>query len=194
MGAPGQPRADAGNRDLIADGLDRMIALAEQAGHEETWAWDALSRFVEGCVELGLDPLLPMVGTPTPESGATHEATVAHEAIVTHEVSETREVIVTPDTTVTPEIVSGRARLLEELGGIVGAAHAEGALRLDVGPGDVIGVVGLLMRGVPTLPAELGEDLRDRAVRLALAGMRNHPAPAPPGRPMSGDELLQRLS
>ncbi|MEU8359643.1 hypothetical protein AB0C27_26865 [Nonomuraea sp. NPDC048882] len=188
MSAPGQPRADAGNRDLIADGLDRMIALAEQAGHEETWAWDALSRFVEGCVELGLDPLLPMVGTPAPESGATHEATVAHE------VSETREVIVTPDTTVTPEIVSGRARLLEELGGIVGAAHAEGALRLDVGPGDVIGVVGLLMRGVPTLPAELGEDLRDRAVRLALAGMRNHPAPAPPGRPMSGDELLQRLS
>ncbi|GAA1659789.1 hypothetical protein GCM10009733_066810 [Nonomuraea maheshkhaliensis] len=182
MGAPGQPRADAGNRDLIADGLDRMIALAEQAGHEETWAWDALSRFVEGCVELGLDPLLPIAGTPAPEAGTTHGATVAHEATVTPEVN------------VTPGIVAGRARLLEELGRIVGAAHAEGALRLDVGPGDVIGVVGLLMRGVLTLPAELGEDLRDRAVRLALAGMRNHPAPAPPGRPLSADELLQRLT
>ncbi|MEV5896895.1 hypothetical protein [Nonomuraea fuscirosea] len=183
MGAPGQLRADAEkNRDLVADGLDRMIALAEQAGEEETWAWDALSRFVDGCADLRLDPLLMVADAPAPETGVRRQECVPPKGSATPEVSTT------------PELAASRARLLEALGRIVGAAHAEGALRLDVGAGDVLGVVGLLIRGLPTLPAELGEELRGRAVRLVLAGMRVHPAPAPPGRPLSGDELFQRLS
>ncbi|MFG1974572.1 hypothetical protein ACGFJC_35030 [Nonomuraea fuscirosea] len=200
MGAPGQLRADAEqNRDLVADGLDRMIALAEQAGEEETWAWDALSRFVDGCADLRLDPLLTVADAPAQEMGGRRQESVRPEGSAppkestTPEGSATPEVGLRPEAGVTPELAAGRARLLEALGRIVGAAHAEGALRLDVGAGDVLGVVGLLIRGLPTLPAELDEELRGRAVRLVLAGMRVHPAPAPPGRPLSGDELFQHL-
>jgi hypothetical protein len=212
MGAPGRLRADAEqNRDLVADGLDRMIALAEQAGEEETWAWDALSRFVDGCADLRLDPLLTVADTPAQEMGGRRQESVrpegsappeestapkkstTPEAGLRSEAGVTLEAGVTSEAGVTPELAAGRARLLEALGRIVGAAHAEGALRLDVGAGDVLGVVGLLIRGLPTLPAELDEELRSRAVRLVLAGMRVHPAPAPPGRPLSGDELFQHL-
>ncbi|SEG94286.1 hypothetical protein SAMN05444920_108335 [Nonomuraea solani] len=158
MGAPGQVRADASkNRELIIDELDRMVALAEQARSEETWAWDSLSRFAHDCAELRLDVLQAVAGPPA------------------------------------PEIDAKRARLLEALGRIVDAAHKEGALRPDVGSGDVLGVVGLLVRGLPTLSAGLGEELRDRAVRLVLAGMRAHPAPEPPGTALTAEELIRRV-
>jgi AcrR family transcriptional regulator len=158
------PDRDSLVHAVLSDGLDRMIALAEAARAEETWAWDALSRFVHGCAELRLDPLASVAGSR-----------VHREAV-------------------TPEIGEGRARLLDTLDKIVDAAHDEGALRLDVGAGDVMGVVGLLIRGLPTLPSDLGEELRDRAVRLVLAGMRAHPAPAPPGVAMTADELIRRFS
>ncbi|MEV0378463.1 hypothetical protein [Nonomuraea sp. NPDC050643] len=135
-------------------GLDRMTALAEEARSEETWAWDALSRFVRACAALGLDPLGP---APAPEGDAD------------------------------------RARLLKALDGIVDAAHHEGALRGDVGAGDVLGAVGLLVRGLPTLPAGLAGELGERTARLVLAGMRAHPAPEPPGTALTGGELISRL-
>jgi hypothetical protein len=139
---------------VLADDLHRMIALAEEARSEETWAWDALSRFVHGCAESRLDPLASLEGE--------------HEA--------------------------ARSRLLKVLDEIVRAGHDEGALRADVGPGDVAGVVGLLVRGLPEVPAGLAGELRERAVRLVLAGMRAHPAPVPPGAAMSVEELVRRGS
>ncbi|MEV4171043.1 TetR/AcrR family transcriptional regulator [Nonomuraea sp. NPDC049709] len=158
------PDRDSLIHAVLADGLDRMIALAEEARAEETWAWDALSRFVRGCAGLRLDLLVSVAGAQV------------------HDVAAT------------PEIDAGRTRLLEALDRVVNAAHAEGALRPDVGAGDVMGVVGLLIRGLPALPADLGEELRERAVRLVLAGMRAHPAPVPPGEAMTAEELIRRLS
>ncbi|MEV4085990.1 hypothetical protein AB0J43_37565, partial [Nonomuraea fuscirosea] len=142
MGAPGQLRADAEqNRDLVADGLDRMIALAEQAGEEETWAWDALSRFVDGCADLRLDPLLTVADAPAQEMGGRRQESVRPEGSAppkestTPEGSATPEVGLRPEAGVTPELAAGRARLLEALGRSVGAAHAVGALRRVVGAG-----------------------------------------------------------
>lgn len=158
------PDRDSLVHAVLADGLDRMVALAEEAREEETWAWDALSRFVDRCVGQRLDLLVSVAGSQA------HGVTAA------------------------PEIEAGRTRLLKALDQIVGAAHDEGALRPDVGAGDVMGVVGLLVRGLPTLPADLGEELRGRTVRLVLAGMRAHPAPVPPGEAMTAEELIRRLS
>ncbi|MFG1704578.1 TetR/AcrR family transcriptional regulator [Nonomuraea sp. M3C6] len=158
------PDRDSLIHAVLADTLERMIALAEEARAEETWAWDALDHFVHGCAGLRLDLLVSVAGAQV------------------HRVSAT------------PEINEGRARLLAALDQIVHAAHDEGALRLDVGSGDVMGVVGLLVRGLPTLPADLGDELRDRAVRLVLAGMRAHPAPTPPGEAMTAEELSRRLA
>ncbi|TMR91356.1 TetR/AcrR family transcriptional regulator [Nonomuraea basaltis] len=149
---------------VLADALERMISLAESARKEETWAFDALSRFVHGCAEHRLDPLFSV-------ADAKAEGTAA-----------------------TPEIDDGPFRLLDALQQMVDAAHHEGALREDVGAGDVMGVVGLLVRGLPTLPADLGGDLRERAVHLVLAGMRAHPAPSPPRTAMTAEELRHRLS
>ncbi|MEO3792639.1 helix-turn-helix domain-containing protein [Nonomuraea sp. B10E15] len=158
------PDRDSLIHAVLADALERMIALAQKAREEETWAWDALSRFVRGCAELRLDLLISVAGAQV------------------HRVAGT------------PEINEGRGRLLEVLDQIVSAAHDEGALRTDVGTGDVMGVVGLLVRGLPTLPAALGGELRERAVRLALAGMRAHPAPSPPEEPLTSEELIRRFT
>ncbi|TYB63305.1 hypothetical protein FXF51_24280 [Nonomuraea sp. PA05] len=140
--------------------MNRMIALAEEAQSEETWAFDALSRFVVGCAEAGLDPLVAVEGggADASEDGAAGDRLV---------------------------------KVLEE---IVRAGHDEGALRADVGAGDVVGVVGLVVRGLPTVPAGVGEELRERAARLVLAGMRAHPAPAPPGAALTVEELARRVS
>ncbi|MGW0807043.1 SbtR family transcriptional regulator [Nonomuraea sp. NPDC002799] len=155
MHAPGDPKADA-RRDkepnietVPVDTVERMAGLAETARKEETWAWDALSRFVEGCAALRLDPLISLDGS--------------------------------------------RPRLLEILDQMVRAAHEEGALRPDVGTGDVLGVAGLVIRGLPALPEGVSDELGERAVRLVLAGMRAHPAPTPPGTAMTTEELIERF-
>ncbi|MEO3887507.1 helix-turn-helix domain-containing protein [Nonomuraea sp. B5E05] len=158
------PDRDSLIHAVLADALERMIALAQKAREEETWAWDALSRFVRGCADLRLDLLISVAGEQV------------------HRVAGT------------PEINEGRVRLLEVLDQIVSAAHDEGALRTDVGTGDVMGVVGLLVRGLPALPAALGDELRERAARLVLAGMRAHPAPSPPEEPLTSEELIRRFT
>lgn len=155
---------DSLTQAVLADALERMIGLAEAAQKEETWAFDALSRFVHGCAELRLDLLLAVAG-PRGE-GVTGP----------------------------PEVEEARARLLDALERIVDSAHHEGALRDDVGTGDIVGVVGRLVRGLPTLPEDLADDLRERTAHLALTGMRAHPAPSPPRKPMTAGELRRRLS
>ncbi|GAA2213185.1 hypothetical protein GCM10009850_086470 [Nonomuraea monospora] len=163
-----------------------MIALAEEAQSEETWAFDALSRFVVGCVEAGLDPLVAVeagradgVGAAV-EGGRTGSAAAgggrAGSAVGASEDG------------------AAGGRLVKVLEEIVRAGHDEGALRADVGAGDVVGVVGLVVRGLPTVPAGVGEELRERAARLVLAGMRSHPAPAPPGAALTVEALARRVS
>ncbi|UBU12009.1 hypothetical protein [Nonomuraea gerenzanensis] len=158
---------------MLADQMDRMIALAEEAQGEETWAFDALSRFVVGCVGAGLDPLGAVSGARAGDVAAATETRTAGAAA--------------------GDGAAG-GRLLKVLGEIVQAGHGEGALRADVGVGDVVGVVGLLVRGVPTVPGGLGEELRERGARLVLAGMRAHPAPLPPGAALTAEELVRRVS
>ncbi|MEU6721628.1 helix-turn-helix domain-containing protein [Nonomuraea sp. NPDC046802] len=159
------PDRDALFHAVLTDALERMIALAETTRKQEGLAWDALSRFVEGCAGLRLDLLISVAG-----SQATQVAT-------------------------TPEIGEGRARLLKILDQIVSAAHDEGTLRHDVGAGDVMGAVSLLIRGLPTLPTDLSAELKNRALRLVLAGMRTDPAPIPPPVPaMTANDLIRRLS
>ncbi|MGN9839095.1 TetR/AcrR family transcriptional regulator [Nonomuraea sp. H19] len=158
------PERDSLIQAVLADALERMIALADTARKEETWAFDALSRFVHDCAAFHLDLLVSVADAPA-------------EGVVG-----------------TPEISEGRTRLLAALDRIVKAAHDEGALRAEVGAGDVMGVVGLLVRGLPTLPADLADEVRERTVRLVLAGMRTHPAPSPPVTPLTADELSGRLS
>ncbi|NJP90246.1 hypothetical protein HCN51_12435 [Nonomuraea sp. FMUSA5-5] len=158
MSAPGHLTAQTGadQEAALSDQVNRMIALAEEAQSEETWAFDALSRFVTGCAGQGLDPLAAVEG-----AGVSRSA---------------------------------RERLLGVLEEIVRAGHGEGALRPDVGAGDVVGIVGLVVRGLPTVPAGVGEELRERAARLVLAGMRTHPTPAPPGVALTGEELVRRIT
>ncbi len=111
MGAPGP--TESGRREeptSSRDGLDRMIALAEQAGEEETWAWDALSRFVDGCADLRLDPLL-MVGG---RAGASCETGVRRqESVPPGERRDAKK----NEVSTTPELAASRARLLEALAG-----------------------------------------------------------------------------
>ncbi|MEV0996209.1 hypothetical protein [Nonomuraea sp. NPDC050202] len=239
MSAPGHLTAEAGRDQgaMLADQVNRMIALAEEARSEETWAFDALSRFVAGCAGLGLDPLAAVEGaggrdaggggaaahaavsdgltrdaaadergpgttagkrTPGTTSGERTPGTTSGErtpgTTAGERTPDTAAGERTPDAAAGPESGATRDRLLKVLDDIVRAGHDEGALRADVGVGDVVGVVGLLVRGLPTVPAGLGEELRERAARLVLAGMRAHPAPTPPGAALTAEELARHVS
>ncbi|WP_049575537.1 TetR/AcrR family transcriptional regulator [Nonomuraea sp. SBT364] len=148
---------------VVADGLERMLALAVAARAEEPAAWDALSCFMRGCAGLRLDVLSWMARPQADRLAAV------------------------------PGIRQARATLLDTLDAIVRDAHAEGTMRRDAGAVDVLGAVSLLIRGLPTLPPDLAQDLRERTLELLLTGLRNHPWAPPLGPPMTAEALAARL-
>ncbi|WP_406311931.1 TetR/AcrR family transcriptional regulator [Streptosporangium sp. NBC_01639] len=158
------PDRDSLFQAVVEDGLQRMIALADAARAEESSSWDALSRFMRGCAGLRLDLLGSMARAQADRMTAN------------------------------PEIQQGRARLMDVLDGIVTDAHREGTMRRDVGTGDVLGVVSLLIRGLPTLSPDLAGDFRDRTLELILVGMRNHPWAPSLGEAMGAEALSRRLA
>ena len=83
---------------------------------------------------------------------------------------------------------SPRDKLLRAVSELVGRAQAAGAIRADIGPGDV----SMLFSGVAHATAVAGENqpaLRERFVRIILDGLRAEGATTLPGRPLDFAQL-----
>jgi AcrR family transcriptional regulator len=83
---------------------------------------------------------------------------------------------------------SPREQLLRAVSELVGRAQAAGAIRADIGPGDV----SMLFSGVAHATAIVGDlqpVLRERYVRIILDGLRARDATALPGRPLDFAQL-----
>jgi hypothetical protein len=85
-----------------------------------------------------------------------------------------------------------RQELLATVDGVVRAAQAEGALRGDVGTGDVVALLSLLL--TPMSPARREWLASDRALALMLDGLRaqpgtGQPRTALPGQPLGLDDV-----
>jgi hypothetical protein len=83
---------------------------------------------------------------------------------------------------------SPREKVLRAVSELVARAQAAGAIRADIGPGDV----SMLFSGVAHATAIAGEPqpmLRERFVRIILDGLRPKDATELPGRPLDFAQL-----
>ncbi|WP_370946625.1 TetR/AcrR family transcriptional regulator [Amycolatopsis sp. cg5] len=147
-------------REVARDNFARVLTEARAALAEEPTAWDALVRFLRFSQELRLSVQLAML---SPQA----EAAIACDPL-------------------TGEF---RRALLGELETVVKNAQAEGALRPDVGAGDVALVFTLLLRQLPNKLDNI-DSAAERVMGLMLDGLRAQPGSALPGRVLTSEDLL----
>lgn len=90
---------------------------------------------------------------------------------------------------VDPERRQLRAELLEILGRLVRRAQEDGAMRTDVGTGDVAMLLSLVLRPFPGPLGAVTERNAERYVVLLLDGLRACPAGPLPGRAVTVEDL-----
>lgn len=127
---------------VIDDGMDQLVASAEEALRAEPDAWSALCRFVRFCITFRLGGLTTIIDPRR------------HDEI-----------------RLTPETIAKRKTLTVALGRMVRGAQADGALRTDVGVGDLGFVINVHVRQAAGL-ADLAERVDARIAELLLAGLR----------------------
>jgi AcrR family transcriptional regulator len=147
-------------RAVAQDNFAAVLAETRAAVAAEATAWDALVRIVRQSRELQLSVQLAIL-SPLARS------------------------IIRDD----PITGKFRHELLETLDSVVRAAQAEGALRLDVGPGDVAALLSLLLARIPMLPAGPPWLASERALGLMLDGLRAQPGTELPGHPLTIEDF-----
>ncbi|WP_182905761.1 TetR/AcrR family transcriptional regulator [Microbispora sp. H13382] len=151
------PDRDALLRAVGEESLRRLADLAETACRDEPDAWHALCRFLRGSVALRLG-VLP----------AKLEPHLHQRMRVGPDLHEMRQ-----------RVIAAVLRMIER-------AQADGALRTDIGPGDV----ALLMTlNVYTPPGMHSEQAMGRVVEIVLDGLRADAGSPLPGTPLDEDDL-----
>ena len=147
-------------RAVAQDNFAAVLAETRAAVAAEATAWDALVRIIRQSRELQLSVQLAIL-SPLARS------------------------IIRDD----PVTGKFRHELLETLDSVVRAAQAEGALRLDVGPGDVATLLSLLLVRIPIVPAGPPRLAAERALALMLDGLRAQPGTELPGHPLTIEDF-----
>ncbi|MEU6411318.1 helix-turn-helix domain-containing protein [Microbispora sp. NPDC046933] len=151
------PDRDALLRAVGEESLRRLVDLAETAWREEPDAWHALCRFLRGSVALRLG-VLP----------AKLEPHLHQRMRVGADLHEMRQ-----------RVITAVLRMIER-------AQADGALRTDIGPGDIAVLMTLNVYTPPALP---GEPAMARVVEIMLNGLRADRESPLPGAPLDADDL-----
>jgi AcrR family transcriptional regulator len=154
------PDRDALIRAVAQDNFSTVLGDARLALAEEPTAWQALIRLMRQSRSLRLTIQLAVLSPGAWE-------TVKHDPIV------------------------GKMRddLMAVLDEIVRRAQQEGALRADVGAGDVAVVVSLLLRRIPGKTDSLSECMLERALGLLIDGLHASPGSDLPGRPVTVEDF-----
>ncbi|MFI9571003.1 TetR/AcrR family transcriptional regulator [Microbispora rosea] len=144
-------------RAVGEESLRRLVDLAETSWQEEPDAWHALCRFLRGSVAMRLGVL--------PAKLQPH----LHQRLRTGpDLHEMRQLV-----------IATVLRMVEQ-------AQADGALRADIGPGDV----ALLMTlNVYTPPGTHNEQAMERVVEIMLDGLRADAGSPLPGSSLDEDDL-----
>lgn len=137
-----------------------VLDMARAAVAEEGTRWDALVRMLTHSRDLRLSVRLALL---SPRSWQAVHAD--------------------------PQTSRFRAEMLEVLDELVRGAQEEGTLRPDVGTGDVVALVSMLLRKMPVTPDDLADTIMDRALVVILDGLRAEPGLPLPGRPMAVRDL-----
>jgi AcrR family transcriptional regulator len=157
------PDRDALIRAVAQENFGAVLDDARAATAEESTAWDALVRLMGRSRDLRLSVRLAVLSPPA-------------------------WVAIRDD----PRTQQFRDGIMAVLDNLVRGAQAEGALRTDVGPGDVAALVSLLLRRVPADNDDMAELILERALVLILDGLRARPGSPLPGRPVTVQDLGQQ--
>lgn len=143
--------------------FEEVVLAARTAAAEEPTAWAAIVRLLQRSRELKLSVQLALV-------------------------SPLARAILRDDET-TQEFRTEIMLVLDEL---VRAAQAEGAMRHDVGAGDVAVLCSLLLRRMELTVEDLSDLVLDRALAVMIDGLRANATSPLPGRPITGEDLKTR--
>ncbi|WP_033342574.1 TetR/AcrR family transcriptional regulator [Catenuloplanes japonicus] len=153
------PDREALVRAVAQDNFGALADEARAALAEEETSWDALVRLLGRSTDLRLSLRLSLLSP-----AAWH---AIHDD---------------------PEIVRHRTEILELLDEIVRGAQAEGALRADVGTGDIAVLGSLLLR-----PGPGRDEMLARAMAVILDGLRAAPGTALPGHAVGLQDMITSL-
>lgn len=154
------PDRTALQRTVARDTAGRMRDIAESALAEEPDAWSALRRFTTRACTLRTGPLKSVVD---PELNAALRGD--------------------------KELETAEAATFAAVERIVVRAQDEGALRRDVGCGDVIMLIGRLTCSPDQLPSGLEDLAPARLVTIMLDGLRAADPSPMPGSPITAGDL-----
>jgi AcrR family transcriptional regulator len=157
------PDRDALIRAVARENFGTVLDEARAATAEEPTAWDALVRLMGRSRELRLSVRLAVL-------------------------SRSAWAAIRDD----PETGRLRDGIMAVLDDLVRRAQAEGALRPDVGTGDVAALLSLLLRRVPADSDETADLILERALVLILDGLRALPDTTRSHTPLSGSTLPGR--
>lgn len=147
-------------RQLAVDTLGRLLADAEAAERTATDGWRTLSGFLRGSVHLRL---IVRLGMFSPRA-----AQVLKE---------------------TPEFAELRRGMLAILERLVSRAQEEGAMRRDVGAGDVTALLAMVLHVPPAVAPERAALVFDRCLAVLLDGLSTGPGSTLPGRAMTAADV-----
>ena len=156
------PDRDSLIRAVAEDGLRGVVDDARAAQAEEPTAWAALVRLLRHSPNLRLMIRLALL-------------------------SERAWTAVRQD----PQLGRFRRDIMAVLDELVVGAQAEGALRADVGSGDVVALISLLLRPATAGSEALAATLLERALVVMLDGLRARPGSPLPGRPITASDLTR---
>jgi hypothetical protein len=148
---------------VAEDGLRGVLDDARAAQAEEPTAWAALVRLLRHSPNLRLMIRLALL-------------------------SQRAWTAVRED----PQTGRFRRDIMAVLDELVTGAQREGAIRPDIGSGDVAALISLLLRPVPAGSGALTEVVLERALVLMLDGLQARPGSPLPGRPITAKDLRAR--
>jgi AcrR family transcriptional regulator len=154
------PDREALIRAVAQDNFATVLADARLALEEEPTAWQALVRLMQRSRSLRLTIQLAVL-SPTAWAGVKHD----------------------------PVVEKLRDELMVILEEIVRRAQQEGALRPDIGAGDVAVVISLVLRRIPGKTDSMSESMLERALGLIIDGLHCRPGSALPGRPVTVEDF-----
>jgi AcrR family transcriptional regulator len=155
------PDREALVRAVAIDNFERLLAGARAIEREELNAWEALGRFLRLTTDMRLTMRLSL--------------TSARASLAIRDAPQTREL---------------RQALLDILERLVRAAQDEGSLRRDVGTGDLIALLAMMIWPTAAVPDTTMGLVSQRCLEVILDGLSARPGTPLPGHPLTVTEVV----
>ena len=148
---------------VAAQNFQGVIRDIHDALDTEPSSWAALTRLITHSQSLRLTVRISFLGRPSWYS--------------VHAAPESRDL---------------HTEMMAALDELIRSAQAEGSVRDDIGSGDALALLSLVLGTRPAASDPAGQMMSDRAALLVLDGLRPHSGTALPGTPLHAQNLQVR--